>query len=77
MVWIKVFLGKIRKEENMVKKLIGFAMLASVSIWYTSLLVLGIVQNYRTSLAAVISCVIIIGLFESFNDSLKTGDSNE
>lgn len=70
-------IGKIRKEGNMVKKFFGFAMLAGISISYTSLLVLGIVQNYRTSLAAVISCLIIVGLVESFNDSLKTGGNNE
>ena len=61
----------------MVKKIIGFTMLAGVSIWYTSLLVLGIVKNYQTSLAAFISFLIILGLYESFNDSLKAGDSNE
>lgn len=61
----------------MIKKIIGFTMLAGVSISYTTLLILGIIQNYRASLAVVISCAILVGIFENFSDSLKAGGNNE
>ncbi len=58
---------------NMIKKLLGFFALAGVSIYYTVSLSMGIAQNSRASVAVLIAFLVVVGLYESFSDSLRTG----